>query len=155
MTMKISKTDFYLEMINKSHETFREFLSHLHEDILDWRVHEFTPTVRELIVHVVQDQMWIINYILEKKEEKHTIPEDISKLLIEEIISVYDNFVSIAMKKLSKVKDLDLAEEREYKEYPLSIEDWLFEYIHHLNKHCGEINVAHIAWKRKERSLTS
>ncbi len=153
--MTISKINFYLEMINKSHETFREFLSHLPDDILDWRVHEFTPTVRELIVHVIQDQMWIINYILEKKEEKYTIPENVSNILIDEIISVYDNFVSIAMEKLSKVKDLDLADEREYKEYSLNVEDWLFEYIHHLNKHCGEINVAHIAWKRKERSLTS
>lgn len=153
--MTILKTDFYLEMINKSHKSFREFLTHLPEDILDWRVNEFTSTVRELITHVIQDQMWIVNYILEKKEEKHAIPENISKLLIEEIITVYDEFVANATDKLSKVKDLDLADERNYKEYPLNVEDWLFEYIHHLNKHCGEINVAHIAWKRKERSLTS
>ena len=153
--MTISKTDFYLEIINKSHETFREFLSHLPEDILDWRVHEFTPTIRETIVHVIQDQMWIVNYLLEKKEEKHTIQVNISEFVIEEIISVYDNFVADATEKLSKVKSLDLNDERNYKEYPLNVEDWLFEYIHHLNKHCGEINVAHIAWKRKERSLTS
>jgi len=153
--MTILKIDFYLEMIDKSHETFREFLSHLPEDILDWRVHEFTPTVRELITHIIQDQMWIINYLLEKKEEKQTIPENMSKLLIEEIISVYDDFVSDATEKLSKVKDSNLADERDYKEYPLNVEDLLFEYIHHLNKHCGEINVAHIAWKRKERSLAS
>lgn len=153
--MTILKIDFYLEMINKSHKSFREFLTHLQEDILDWRVHEFTSTVRELITHVIQDQMWIVNYILEKKEEKHAIPENISKLLIKEIITVYDEFVANATDKLSKVKDLDLADDRNYKEYPLNVEDWLFEYIHHLNKHCGEINVAHIAWKRKERSLTS
>ncbi|MCK4895851.1 MAG: DinB family protein [Candidatus Heimdallarchaeota archaeon] len=139
-------------MINKSHETFREFLSHLPEEILDWRVHEFTSTVRDLITHIIQDQMWIVDYILEKKEEKHTIHKDISKLLIEEIISVYDDFVSVATEKLRKVKDSDLTDERDYKEYPLNVEDWLFEYIHHLNKHCGEINIAHIAWKRKERS---
>lgn len=153
--MTILKIDFYLEMINKSHEAFREFLSHLPEDILDWRVHEFTPTVREQITHIIQDQMWIVNYILEKKEEKHTIPENISKLLIEEIISVYDDFVSNATEKLSKVKDSNLAEERDYKEYSLNVENWLFEYVHHLNKHCGEINIAHIAWKRKERSSSS
>ena len=153
--MTILKTDFYLEMINKSHETFREFLSHLPEDILDWRVHELTPTVRELIVHVIQDQMWIVNYILEKKEEKHVIPENASKFLLEEIISVYDNFVVDSTEKLCKVKDLNLNDERDYKEYPLNIEGWLFEYIHHLHKHCGEINIAHVAWKRKERSLTS
>lgn len=153
--MTILKTDFYLEMINKSHEVFREFLSHLPEDILDWRVHEFTKTVRELLMHVIQDQMWIVNYILEKKEERYPIPENISKLLIEEIISVYDDFVSDATEKLNKVKDSNLADERDYKEYPLNVEDWLFEYIHHLNKHCGEISIAHIAWKRKERSLTS
>ena len=152
MTMTILKKDFYLEMINKSHETFREFLSHLPEEILDWRVHEFTSTVRDLITHIIQDQMWIVDYILEKKEEKHTIHKDISKLLIEEIISVYDDFVSVATEKLRKVKDSDLTDERDYKEYPLNVEDWLFEYIHHLNKHCGEINIAHIAWKRKERS---
>ncbi|GAH57067.1 unnamed protein product, partial [marine sediment metagenome] len=97
--MTILKTDFYLEMIDKSHKTFREFLSHLPEDILDWRVHEFTPSVRELITHIIQDQMWIVNYLLEKKEEKHTIPENMSKLLLEEIISVYDDFVSVAMEK--------------------------------------------------------
>ncbi len=153
--MTILKTDFYLEMIDKSHKTFREFLSHLPEDILDWRVHEFTPSVRELITHIIQDQMWIVNYLLEKKEEKHTIPENMSKLRLEEIISVYDDFVPVAMEKLRKVKDSNLADERDYKEYTLNVEDWLFEYIHHLNKHCGEINVAHIAWKRKERSLAS
>lgn len=153
--MTISKTDFYLEVIDKSHETFREFLSHLPENILDWKVHKFTPTVQELISHVIQDQMWIVNYLLEKKEEKQTVPENMSKLLKEEIISVYDNFVLIATEKLRKVKDSNLADERDYKEYPLNVEDWLFEYIHHLNKHCGEINIAHIAWKRKERSLTS
>ncbi len=153
--MTILKVDFYLEMISKSHKTFREFLSHLPEDILNWRVHEFTPTVRELIVHVIQDQMWIVNYILEKKEDKHIIPENTSKFLLEEIISVYDNFVADATEKLSKVKDLNLDDERNYKEYPLDIEDWLFEYIHHLHKHSGEINIAHVTWKRKERSLVS
>ncbi|MHA1345336.1 MAG: DinB family protein [Candidatus Heimdallarchaeaceae archaeon] len=153
--MTNSKIDFYLDMIDKSHEAFREFLSHLQEDILDWRVHEFTPSVRELIIHVIQDQMWMINYMLEKKEVKYSVSENISKLLVEEIISVYDSFVSEVIDKLTKVKDLSLTDERDYKEYPLNVEDWLFEYIHHLNKHCGEINLARIAWKRKERSLTT
>ncbi len=153
--MTILKIDLYLEMINKSHDTFREFLSHLSENILDWKVHEFTPTVRELIVHIIQNQMWIVNYMLEKREEKYVIPENTSEFLLEEIISVYDNFVVDVTEKLCKVKDLNLEDERNYKEYPLNVEDWLYEYIHHLHKHCGEINFAHVAWKRKERSVTT
>ena len=152
--MTILKIDLYLEMINKSHDTFREFLSHLSENILDWKVHEFIPTARELIIHIIQDQMWIVNYMLEKREEKHVIPENTSEFLLEEIISVFDNFVVDVTEKLCKVKDLNLDDERNYKEYPLNVEDWLYEYIHHLHKHCGEINIAHVAWKRNERKVT-
>ena len=153
--MTIAKIDFYLELIDKSHETLREFLSHLPEDILDWKVHEFLSRVRESILHINQNQMWIINYILEKREEKYSIPEKNSELLLEELLQLYDDFVSKATKQLSKVRDLSLDEERNYKEYSLNVEDWLFEYIHHLSKHGGEINVAHLGWKRKERALTS
>ncbi|MBY9000476.1 MAG: DinB family protein [Candidatus Heimdallarchaeota archaeon] len=153
--MTISKTDFYLEMISKSHEAFREFLSHLSEDILDWRVHEYTSTVRELIEHVIQDQMWIVNYIVDNKEKRYKLPKEISNMLIEDIVEVYDESITAIEKKLVKINNLNLNVERSYKGQSLTVEDWLFEYIHHLNKHCGEINIAHTTWKRNERALNS
>ena len=153
--MSNTKTDFYLEFIDRSHETFREFLSHLPEDILEWKVHEYLPTVRELIFNILRNQLWIANYLKDKTDKKHTFPEENSGLTMEELVIFYDDFVKEITKKLRIVKNLELTDERDYKEYPMNVESWLYEYSHHLSKHSGEIHVAHIAWKRKERSLTS
>ena len=150
--MSLRKIDFYREMIKKTHDTFREFLIHLPEDILNWKIHEFSNTVRWLIQHVIQDQMWIANIILDKNEESFCFDKK-GTLSLEEIIEGYDDAISDIETKLKGVKEEDLLENRSYKEYSMSVEDWLYEYIHHLNLHSGEIGLTLTTWKRKSRSL--
>ena len=149
----ISKLELYLEIIEKTNETFREFLEHISEESLDWSIQEFLSPVRSVIEHILQDQMWIVNYILEKKELKYKTPKNFSSLSLKDIVNVYDEMISEINKKLKSLENLSLDDERDYKGVQMSIEDWIFEYIHHMNKHCGELNVYHLGWKRKERAL--
>ena len=153
--MTESKFDFYLEMIKKTHQSFREFLEHLPDEILDWKVHEFVPAVRDILIHIIEDQMWIVNYMINKQETKYKSPKQISKFLRDDFLIYYDKFVVDIMVKFNKILKMDLTLERDYKDFSMKIEDWIYEYIFHLHKHCGEINVAHIAWKREQRSLSS
>ena len=149
--MSSNKIDFYREMIKKTHDTFREFLVHLPEDILDWKIHEFANTVRWLVQHVVHDQMWIANVILDNNEEGyHFDKEETSSL--EELIEGYDEAISEIETKLDNVKEINLSKSRSYKEFSMTVEDWLYEYIHHLNMHSGEIGLTLTTWKRKSRS---
>ena len=151
--MSSNKIDFYREMIKKTHETFREFLVHLPEDILEWKIHEFANTVRWLIHHVIHDQMWIANVILNSNEEGYHFDKKEEELTLEDLIEGFDETISEIEVKLERVKEEDLLRNRSYKEYSMTVEDWLFEYIHHLNLHSGEIGLALTIWKRKSRSL--
>ena len=153
MPMSSSKIDFYKEMIKKTHDTFREFLVHLPEDILDWKIHEFVNTIRWLIQHVIHDQMWIANVILNSKEEGFHFEKKEEDLTLEDLIEGYDDTISEIEEKLEGVKEKNLSENRFYKEYSMTVEDWLYEYIHHLNLHSGEIGLILTTWKRKSRSL--
>ena len=150
--MSSNKIDFYRELIKKTHDTFREFLVHLPENILDWKIHEFTNSVRWLIQHVVHDQMWIANVILDNNEEGYHFDKE-GTLSLENLIEGYDDAISEIETKLESVKERNLPENRSYKEYSMTVEDWLYEYIHHLNLHCGEIGLTLTTWKRKSRSL--
>jgi len=64
-----SKVQFYQDIIKKAHDAFREFLTHLPEDILDWTIHESLNSVRWIVEHVIHDQMWIANVIMDNSEE--------------------------------------------------------------------------------------
>ena len=150
--MSSNKVDFYREIIKKTHDIFREFLVHLPEDILDWKIHEFANTVRWLIQHVVHDQMWIANVILDNKEEGYHFDNE-ETLSLENLIDGYDEAISEIEEKLEDIVEENLPENRSYKEYSMTVEDWLYEYIHHLNLHCGEIGLTLTTWKRKSRSL--
>ena len=35
----------YMKLVKKSHAAFRDFLTHLSEEILEWEIHEFTNSV--------------------------------------------------------------------------------------------------------------
>ncbi len=148
------KSQFYLEMIERSHEAFREFLTHLPEDILTWKVHDSLYSAGWIIEHLIHDQMWIVNVILNNKEEGYHLKAKPEGLNLDDLIEGYDDLVSEAEEKLSKITDVQLNEARSYKEYSISVEDWLFEYIQHLNHHGGELSLILTAWKRKNRSLT-
>ena len=147
------KSLFYTEIIKKSHDAFREFLTHLPEDILTWKIHESLYKVDWIIQHVIHDQVWIINVILDNKEEGHHFEEKEEGLSLEDMIEAYDDMVMNVESKLDNLQDKQLSEPRSYKNYSLTVEDWLFEYIHHLNHHGGEIGLILAGWKRKQRSL--
>ncbi|MCG3215489.1 MAG: DinB family protein [Candidatus Heimdallarchaeota archaeon] len=148
-----NKIGFYREIIKKTHDAFREFLLHLPEEILDWKIYEHTQTIRWLIQHVVHDQMWIANVIMDNEEEGYHFTKNSEELALEDFIDGYDDTVSTIETRLERLSEEDLDKKRSYKEYSMTVEDWLFEYIHHLNLHSGEIGFTLTAWKRKNRSL--
>ena len=154
MLMKsTSKLEFYQDIINKTHDAFREFLVHLPEEILDWKLSENLNSVRWIIEHIINDQMWIANVIMENNGEEYHFEEGYGQYSLEQIIEKYDEMFIGIEEKFTDLTVENLTEARMYKEYSLSVEEWLFEYIHHLNKHSGEINLILTAWKRKKRSL--
>jgi len=151
--MNDSELHFYMKLIKKSHDAFCDFLTHLSENILDWKIHELTNSVSWIIQHIIQDQKWIADVILNKqvKHDKTLTFDD--KVTLEQLITKFEKLVSYVEDKFSKLNDDILSEERNFKQYSMNVEDWLFEYLFHLNQHSGEINLISKAWKRKERSI--
>ncbi|MHA1199925.1 MAG: DinB family protein [Candidatus Heimdallarchaeaceae archaeon] len=147
------KSQFYLEIIKRSHEAFREYLTHLPEDILAWKVHDSMYTSGWIIEHLIHDQIWIVNVVLDNHEEGYHFEDKPEGLTLDDLIEGYDEMVSKVEQELANINDNQLNEMRTYKEYSITVEDWLFEYIHHLNQHGGELGFILTAWKRKNRSL--
>lgn len=147
------KTQFYIEIIERSHEAFRDFLTHLPEEILNWKITDTMYSVNWIIQHIINDQVWILNVILKSNEKGYHFEKQLDELTLEDLIEGYDEMVLQAERQLSKIIDDQLNEARIYKDYSLSVEDWLFEYIHHLNHHAGEVSFISTAWKRMKRSL--
>ncbi len=143
----------YIKLVKKSHDAFRDFITHLSEEILEWKIHEFTNSVSWIIQHSIQDQKWIADVILNKQVKRESSPKFDEKLSNEQLVVKFDKLVSYVESNFSKLSDEILGELRNYKEYSMSVEDWLFEYIFHLNQHSGEISLMSKAWKRKERSI--
>ena len=148
------KSSFYLDLIKKSHEAFHEYLVHLPEDILDWKVTDLMYSSEWIIKHIIHDQIWIVNVILNNDKEGYHFEDKSDGLILEELIEEYDKMVIMAEDNLSKLDDSQLEEMRNYKDYTISVEDWLYEYIFHLNQHSGELGFILTAWKRKNRSLS-
>lgn len=146
-----TKSMFYLEIIGKSHETFKDYLSHISEDVLDWKFHEHTVTARWIISHVIKDQKWFVNLILDKKG-RNKDHKNFKKLEIEKIITIFDEAMQENITQLQKISDEDLNEIKELKGYPMKVEDLLFEYIHHLSHHGGQLAQIMNAWKREQRA---
>ncbi len=151
--MNISELQNYMKLVKKSHEAFRDFITHLSEEILEWKIHEFTNSVSWIIQHIIQNQKWIADVILNKQAKRESSPVFDEKLTIDQLVTKYEKLVSYVEGNFSKLNDEILREFRNYKEYSMSVEDWLFEYIFHLNQHSGEISLIAKAWKRKERSI--
>jgi hypothetical protein len=147
------KIQFYLEVIKRSHEAFREYLVHLPEGILQWKVVESMYTSGWIIEHLLHDQIWIVNVILNRDEQGYHFEKKSDDLTLDDLIEGYDEMVSKVEENLASVSDDQLQEKRTYKEYSITVEDWLFEYIHHLNQHGGELGFILTAWKRNKRSL--
>lgn len=146
-----TKSMFYLEIIKKSHETFKDYLSHISEDALDWKFHDYTVTARWIISHVIKDQKWFVNLILDKKGRSKDY-KNFKKLEIEKIIAIFDEEMQENIAQLQKISDEDLNEIKEVKGYPMKVEDLLFEYIHHLSHHGGQLAQIMNAWKREQRA---
>jgi hypothetical protein len=72
-------------------------------------------------------------------------------MTLDEFIDEYDEMVSKVETDLENLNDDILTELRTFKGYSISVEDWLFEYIHHLHQHGGEIGYILTVWKRKNR----
>jgi hypothetical protein len=143
----------YMKLVKKSHEAFRDFITHLSEDILEWQIHEFTNSVSWIIQHIIQDQKWIADVILNKHAKHVSSPKFNEKLTKDQLVEKFDKLASYVENNFSKLNNEILSELKNYKEYSMSVEDWLFEYIFHLNQHSGEISLMSKAWKRKERSI--
>ena len=143
----------YMRLVKKSHDAFRDFITHLSEEILKWKIHEFTNSVSWIIQHIIQDQKWIADVILNKQVKRESSPKFNENLTTEQLVVKFDKLVSYVENHFKKLNTEILKELRNYKDYSMSVEDWLFEYIFHLNQHSGEISLMSKAWKRKERSV--
>ena len=150
--MSKTKINFYLEIIRKSHDTFREFLTHLPEGILEWKLHDFANTVNWMVQHIIHDQTWIANVIMDNNGEGKHFEKKASEISLDDMIEAYDELVSKSESLFEKLEDGVLTEIRNYKEYEMSVEEWLFEYIHHLNQHAGELALYLTIWKREQRA---
>ncbi|NPD88070.1 MAG: DinB family protein [Asgard group archaeon] len=150
--MNQTKINFYLEIIRKSHDAFKEFLVHLPEGILNWELHEFANTVNWMVQHIIHDQMWIANVILNNQNEGKHFKKESKDITLEDMLETYDNLTSKTESMFQRLKDEHLTESRSYKDYLMSVEEWFFEYIHHLNQHAGELALYLTIWKREQRS---
>ena len=146
------KSQFYLEMIKRSHESFRDFLVHLPEDILDWKAHELMYTPAWIIEHLIHDQIWISHIVQKSDEEGYPFDKESQDLSLDDLIEEFDNMVSEIEMEFANIEDNQLTELRDYKGYEISVEDWIFEYINHILNHGGELGYILTAWKRKNRS---
>jgi hypothetical protein len=105
-----------------------------------------------MIQHIIHDQTWIVNVILDNKEEGKHFEKESTEISLDDMIKAYDEMVSRAENLLGKLEDDNLSETRKYKEYEMSVEEWFFEYIHHLNQHAGELAIYLSIWKREQRA---
>ncbi|MHA2357630.1 MAG: DinB family protein [Candidatus Heimdallarchaeaceae archaeon] len=151
--MNPKKITFYLDLVKKSHDAFRDFLLHLPEEILDWKINDFANSTRWLIEHVIHDQTWIANVILNSEEEGYHFEGETEDLTLESMIEEYEQALNKIETDFDNLSDEDLKEGRSYKEYTMLVEEWFFEYIHHLNQHAGELGLYLTVWKRKQRNL--
>jgi hypothetical protein len=149
--MSQTKINFYLEIIKKSHDAFREFLVHLPEEILNWKLHEFANTVNWMVQHTVHDQMWIANVIMNNQEEGKHFEKESTDIALDDILREFDELTMKTESMLQELNDEVLSESRSYKDYEITVEEWFFEYIHHLNQHAGEIALYLNIWKRENR----
>ena len=144
-----------MEIISKSHDTFREFLTHLPEGILNWTLHKYANTVNWLIQHIIHDQMWIANVIMNNNEEGKHFEKESEEITIDDMIEAYDDLVNKTESMFKELNDEILIENRNYKEFQMTVEEWFFEYIHHLNQHAGELALYLTLWKREQRAPTT
>ncbi|MHA1829571.1 MAG: DinB family protein [Candidatus Heimdallarchaeaceae archaeon] len=153
--MNQEKVKTYLFLIKKSHETFREFLSHLNEEMLHWKINEQCNSIQWIINHTLKDQKWILDLIFGESYKPISFKEISEHNTINEILGIYDSFVEKIPSRFERLSDEDLDKNILFKGYTLRLEDWLYEYIHHLSYHSGEMGLYSVLWKRKQRSLTS
>lgn len=150
--MNQTRINFYLEIIKKSHDTFREFIIHLPENILNWKLHNLANTVNWMIQHIIHDQMWIANVIMNNNEEGMHFDKESEELTLDDMLKSYDELTSETESLFQGLKDEILTESRSYKDYKMLVEEWFFEYIHHLNQHAGELVLYLTIWKREQRA---
>jgi len=151
--MSQSKIRTYLEIISKSHDAFREFLTHLPEDILNWTLHKYANTVNWMVQHIIHDQTWIANAIMNNIEEGKYFEKESEVTTLENLLESFDELVDRTEIMFKELQDAILTEQRNYKDYQMTVEEWFFEYIHHLNRHAGELALYLTIWKREHRAI--
>lgn len=142
----ITKISVYAKLISAAHQAFREYLEHLPEAILDLQVHEMVPTARETIRHTISGQLWLAKLVTNVESSIH-VP-NANGLTLQDFIELFNKVSADIEKSLSSLNDDTLEQEREYKGYAKTVEVWLFEYIHHLSFHSGQLAQIHTIWKR-------
>lgn len=137
----------YLDLINSAHSTFQDFLQHLPDEMLDLRLHDLVPTARQIIKHTISDQLWLASFIVGKQLERPTVQLG-DNLTLDEYISAYEKVVNEVLECFSNLTDDMLERNIDFKGYSRPIKEWLFEYIHHLSFHSGQLSQIHVIWKR-------
>ncbi|MHA1303292.1 MAG: DinB family protein [Candidatus Heimdallarchaeaceae archaeon] len=151
--MSETSLEVYLYMIEKSNEAFRDFLEHLPVDALEWKVSKYVGTANWIIHHVIRDQEWFARFIVGEEQEELEPTLEVSQVDLEVLLNRFDKMVETTTKLLKQLKEEDLEEVRSFKNYSLPVKELLFEYIHHLNHHGGQLALIINSWKRKQRAL--
>ncbi|MHA1687529.1 MAG: DinB family protein [Candidatus Heimdallarchaeaceae archaeon] len=141
------KVSIYLDLINSAHSTFQDFLQHLPDEILDLRLNTLVPTARQIIKHTISDQLWLASFITGEQLERPVLQLD-NNLTLVEYLSAFEKVATQVIERFSSLTDDILEQKLDFKGCSRPIKEWLFEYIHHLSFHSGQLSQIHVIWKR-------
>ncbi|MHA1866347.1 MAG: DinB family protein [Candidatus Heimdallarchaeaceae archaeon] len=153
MSEKELKT--YIKIIEKSYSSFREHVENFPEEALDWKINNFSGSPRWIISHVIKDQYPFTDFIVKGKTSSSQLKIEEIKGDISNILKKYDKMVKDTVESMQSLKEEDLTLIREMKNYKLSVEELLFEFIYHINHHCGQLAMILGTWKRSKKAENS
>ncbi len=151
--MQKCKITIVLDMIEKAHDTFLNYLTHIPDEVLEWKINELVPDALWIVNHVIRDQLWFAQFISGEKISDLDRNLTIKFTTQEELIAEFKQTTDKSIQLLKKLNDNDLERRLSYKGFEQSIFSWLYEYIHHLSHHGGQLAYILDGWKRKQRQL--
>lgn len=138
----------YLNITKHAHTAYLDYLNNLSEDVLEWKINEFSKTIKEILMHILNHQTWFLNEIFNIQNEQK---KQFHELNIEQLITKTKKMLESNEQKIAQLKNEDLQREVSVKEYTMNISELLHEYIYHLNHHTGQIAQIVQAKKRYSR----
>ena len=145
----------YVKIIEQSYVSFRDYLEHLPEDALDWKLNEFSGSPRWIISHVIKDQYLFTDFIVKGKTFSSQLEIEEIKGDIDTILKKFNKMVKETVGSIQTLRNEDLERIREMKNYKMTVEELLFEFIYHINHHSGQLAMILSSWKRSRKAKSA